>query len=455
MRRSGWQSVAVSSLLLCSVAAAETRPQYGGTLHTATRIAPATLDPADKSQAESTAQRNLTVLMFDTLVTLDAQGQPQPALATSWQAAPGNQRWQFWLRRGVKFHDGSPMTPESVAAAIRAANSTWRVIPAADSIVIERDVPDLDLPAQLARLRNAISKRSEGGAIVGTGPFHVTDWQSGKKLSLAAEEGYWNGRPFLDTIEVELGKSSRDQLIALDLGKVDVSEVAAEQSRRASTEGRRIVTSLPVELIALVFAKDKQSPEEGKLREALALSVDRASIRSVLLQGTGEPSGGILPDWISGYDFVFPSTQNLERARQLRTEAKQTQSWTLGYDPSDALLRVIAERVALNARDAGITLQATGSGPTDIRLQRLSLVSVDPRIALEAVAAATKLSAPAFRDTSVDELYRAESTLLQSERLIPLFHLPVSTALGSSVNNWSQDRDGARHLESVWLRSKP
>jgi peptide/nickel transport system substrate-binding protein len=389
------------------------------------------------------------------LVRMDGRGRLQPALATSWQAAPGNQRWQFWLRRGVKFHDGSPLTPEAVAAALRAGNADWTVLPAVDSVIIERNAADLDLAAQLARPRNAISKRSQGGTLIGTGPFHITDWQPGKKLSLAADEGYWGGRPFLDAIEIEMGKASRDQLLALDIGKADVAEVAPEQSHRSSTEGRRVVTSAPVELMALVFAKDRQSPEDGKLRDALALSIDRSSIRSVVLQGAGEPSAGILPNWVSGYAFVFPADQNLDRARQLRGELRQAPSWTLGYDAGDPLARVIAERIALNARDAGITLQTTTSGAADLRLVRSTLASLNARIALAAAASETGLLAPKLSGDSVDELYQAESGMLQSQRLIALFQLPVSYALSPAVRDWNQERDGSRHLENVWLGSRP
>ena len=89
----------------------------------ATRIAPQTLDPADKSLPDSVSKRNLTRLMFETLVMLDDRDRLKPGLATSWQAAPGNQRWQFWLRRGVKFHDGSPLTAEAVAAVLRVGES--------------------------------------------------------------------------------------------------------------------------------------------------------------------------------------------------------------------------------------------------------------------------------------------------------------------------------------------
>jgi len=451
MKLSGWQRLAVSSLLLGISALAETRPQYGGTLRTTTRIAPSSLDPADRTQSDSLARRNLSSLMFDTLVVMDNRGRLQPALASSWKTEPGNQRWQFWLRRGVKFHDGSPLTPEAAAASLRVASPGWSILAAVDSVIIERDSPAPDLGAELARARNGIAKRGPGGSVTGTGPFHVTDWQAGKKLMLAAEEGYWAGRPFLDAIEIEMGKNSRDQLIALELGKADVTEVAPEQSHRASTEGRRVLTSSPIELMALVFARDRQSTADGKLRDALALSVDRASIGSVVLQGAGEPSGAILPSWVSGYAFVFPTEQNLSRAGQERSEIRQVPSWTLGYDAGDALARVIAERIALNARDAGLILQTTTSGSADVRLLRITLGSLNPRVALATVAATTGIAAPKMGGAAVEELYQAESAMLQTQRLIPLFQLPAGYALNSSVQDWDQDRDGSWHLEDVWL----
>ena len=453
MKLFGWQWLAVSSLLLGMSALAETRPQYGGTLRATTRIALASLDPADRVQTDSLARRNLDGLMFDTLVMMDNRGRLQPALATSWKAEPGSQRWQFWLRRGVKFHDGSPLTPEAVAASLRVANPGWSILAAVDSVIIERDAPAPDLGAELARARNGIAKRGPGGAVTGTGPFRVTEWQPGKRLMLAAEEGYWAGRPFLDAIEIEMGKNPRDQLIALELGKADLTELAPEQSHRAATEGRRVLTSSPMELIALAFARDRQSPEDGKLRDALALSIDRASIGSVVLQGAGELSGAILPSWVSGYAFVFPTEQNLARARQERSEIRQLPSWTLGYDAGDVLARVISERIALNARDAGLILQPTTLSNADVRLLRIALESFNPRVALATVAATTGMPAPKASGGSVGELYQAESTMLQTQRLIPLFHLPASYALNSSVQDWDQDRDGSWHLEDVWLGS--
>jgi ABC-type transport system substrate-binding protein len=451
MKRFSYRSLVVSSLFVAALAAAQTRPQYGGTLHVAMRAAPTTLAPADNSPPDSFSRRNLTLLLFEPLITSDATGQIHPALATSWQTSSGNRRWQFHLRQGIKFQDGSALTAETAAASLRGANPSWKVETEADSLIIERESSDLDLPALLALPRNVIVKSTSDGTPEGTGPFHVAEWQPGKKLILAAVENYWGGRPFLDAIEIEMGRSFHDQAIALELGRADLVEVAPEQAHRASMEGRHVISSPPMELVALLFARDADSPQEKSLREALALSVERASMRSVLLQGAGQAAASILPNWMSGYAFTFPIDTDLTRARHLREQFKTIPVWTIGYDSSDPVARLLAERIALNARDAGLTLQPSASASAELRIARIPLTSSDPRVALADVAAIVGLSSLKLGEGSAEGLYAAEQTVLASQRLIPLFHLPVTFASNMKLRDWSPRPDGSCKLVDAWL----
>jgi ABC-type transport system substrate-binding protein len=429
---------------------AATRPRYGGTLHVAMRAAPGSLDPADPTQANSSATLNVSRLIFDTLVTLDGRGQPQSALATGWQSEPGGQRWQMILRSGVKFHNGAALTADTVAAALRASNPAWRVFPATDSVIVECDTAMPDFPAQLALQRNAIAKR-DGNKLFGTGPFSIADWQPGKKLTLTARDDYWGGRPFVDSIEIEMGRSLREQMISLDLGKTDLIEIAPEQAHRAAAEGRRVASSAPVELMALVFTRERQSPDEGKLREALTLSIDRSSLNTVLLQGGGEPAGAILPNWLSGYAFLLPVDPDIPRARQERDEVRQVPMWTLGYDSNDPVARVVAERISLNARDAGLTLQLTAANTADVRLVRIPLLSLNAQVALSDAATALGIPEPKLIGNSAGDLYAAEKSLMQSQRALPLLHLRTNIGVGASIKNWAVSPDGGWRLQDVWL----
>jgi peptide/nickel transport system substrate-binding protein len=457
MRPSGLFLLAAISVALAVAVPASTRPHYGGTLRLSIREAPASLDPADSGQPGVFGSPSLSRLIFDTLVTLDARGQAQPALAISWRADTGNQRWQFSIRRGVTFHDGTALSSDTVAASLRAANPNWKVFATGDAVVIECDAPTSNLPAILALPRYGIAKRG-GGKLAGSGPFAISRWDPGKKLTLTARDDYWGGRAFVDSIEIEMRKSFREQVIALELGKADIVEVAPDQARRAVSEGRRLQSSAPAEWMALVFSRDSQSAEEGKSRQALALSIDRAAINDVLLQGGGEAAGTFLPNWLTGYAFLFPTAVDLERARKIRGEAGGGPGWTLASDASDPLSRVIAARIVLNARDAGLVLLEPSAVPTnsrvaDIRLVRMPLPSLDARVALSELATSLGLASPKFDGDPAYSLYAAESALLQSQRVIPLLHLRTATALGASVMGWQEDPDGSWRLPNVWLEA--
>lgn len=451
MKLFAWQWLAISSLLIATPAIrAETRPQYGGTLHVTMRITPSSLDPAEIS--DSFAGRSLTALIFDTLVTTDSTGRGEAALAESWESSRGNQRLQVRLRRGVKFHDGTPLTVETAAASLRKANPSWNVIVDGDSVIIEREGGDSKLLQELALPRNAIAKRDSEKKVSGTGPFHIIDWQPGNKLSLAAEEDYWRGRVFLDGMEIEMGKSFRDQMNALESGKADLVEIAPEQMHRVSPERFRLVRSDPIELLALKFARDTATSEEKNLRESLRLSVERRSMHSVLLQGAGQPTASLLPSWISGYGFVFSSEADLPRARQLRDQIRAVPTLTMGYDNGDPLARLLVERIALNAKDAGLSVQLNPSA-TDLRLLRAPVACCDPWIALEELD--TQLGLPTSRNKpySVEELYAAEQAALATERVIPLFHLPASYASTTNFRGWLVRTDGSLDLANAWLKS--
>jgi len=449
MRRIALLLLVVSSIHL----AAATRAHYGGTLRIALRMAPQSLDPAVVNPYDSMASRNVSRLLFDTLVMLDDRGSPQPGLATAWQADYGDQRWRFALRRDVICHDGTPLTSDLVAASLRAANPGWKIFPSGDGVVIETESPSPNLPVQLTLSRFVIVKRL-GSKLVGTGPYSIAQFDPGKRLLLSARDDYWDGRPFVDSVEIEFGKNLRDQMISLDLGKVDLIEVAAEQARRGGMENRRIEISSPTEWMALIFARDAHSPEETRLREALALSVDRRTLSDVLFQGGAEASSGLLPNWLTGYSFLFPSSADAARARQISGAVHQAATLTMNYDAADPTARVIADRIALNARDGGVAVQIGNGSAADMRLVRLPLPSLDDRVALTALATATGLPQPKLSGDSVEDMYAAEAGLLNSGRVIPLLYVRQAAGIGAGVRNWTPMRDGTWHLEDVWMSTE-
>ena len=441
----------LATTIASTIAAAETRPHYGGTLRVMLQSAPEALDlPANATPTDYWDAARTLSLVGDTLVKLDAQGRPQPALAVAWQSDASARHWQFTLRRGVKFHDGSAASPAAIAQILGALHPGWIVRAAADSVSIESETPMPSLLAELALPRNLLLKRKTMTIGFPSAPARSSSpsGNRGKLLKLAANEESWAGRPFVDAIEIEFGKSLRDQAIALELDKTDVIEAAPQAASGSQRHGTSSSLSLPVELLALVFSANSKA-QDPRLREALALAIDRKPIQSVLLKGAGEPTASILPNWMTGYSAVFSAQANPQRARTLLADSRQPAlnlSYGLSYDPRDPQAQLIAERIALNAREVGITVQVSLSGAEDIRLMRVVLPSPDPATSLAEAARQLGLPQPGFsatpRGNSLDDLYQAERSLLDGYAVIPLFHLPVASAASARVRDWAPDRTG-------------
>jgi len=446
MRRFAWRSLALISLIaFLAGARAETRPHYGGTLGIEIHGALTFTDPGEWPP-------ELVALVYDSLVRLDERGEARPALAISWQHDPQFKRWEFTLRPGVKFHDGSPVNAAAVAASLKGSMSV--TASGEGAIAIQTDTTAPDLPVRLAGPRYAVLRRGANAVTSGSGPFRIAEWQPGKRALLAANDDYWGGRPYPDAIELSMERAYRDQSIDLQLGKTDVAELAIEDARRGIERGLRMWTSAPVELLALVFERGRAAVEDARLRQAIALAIDRAAIHNVLLQRQGQPASALLPQWLTGYAFLFAAARDLERARDRVALIQPVPRVTLAYDPADPLARLIAERIALNVREAGVVLQVAPGGKADVRLARVRLSSLDSAQALADLAAAFGLAWQAPSGGAPEALFQAEQKLLDDYRVVPLFHVPQILGLSPRLRNWDPGPWGDWRLENAWLEPR-
>ncbi|HUA63561.1 MAG TPA: ABC transporter substrate-binding protein [Verrucomicrobiae bacterium] len=280
------------------------------------------------------------------------------------------------------------------------------------------------------------------------GNFNITEWEGGRRAVFEANEAAAGGRPYVDRVEVQLARALRDQSADLETGKADIVELGPNELRR-SAAGRKVWSSAPVRVVALVFGA---RVEDARVREALSLAVDRGIIHRVLLQQQGEVSGALLPQWLSGYAFLFPATADMGRARSLLAGLPATaRTLTLGVD--DAALRPIADRIALTARDAGLMVTVV-TGASDVRLTEFRITSTDPARALAAIAGALGMPLPAHA-ASAEGLYAAERALLEGFRVAPLFHLPDSYGAGGKVKGGPGISPlGEWRFENLWVEGE-
>jgi peptide/nickel transport system substrate-binding protein len=465
MRPTAFRFLAVISLsLVAAITWGASRPRYGGTLRVESRGGLPSLDPADwpADPELSSLKEKLVALVFDRLVGLDESGRPQPALALAWQQSADGKAWTFTLRSGVKFHNGASLDAAAVVFALRGLHPDWRVSRTDSSVTIASDTALANLPLELAHARNSIFRRDEHGSPIGSGPFRIAEWQPARRLLLVANEDDWGGRPFLDHIEVLMGRTPHDQLIDLELGKADLVELLPSQLRRAPANGARVWSSAPDELFALVFDRNRAAVRDPRIREAITDSVDRAALRDVLLQRQGEPIASLLPEWLGGYAFLFPSAAQPERARQLASQLAPAPAVELVYDSSDPLAQAVADRVAVDAGAAGIRVRATKLGspgtatPADARLVRVRIGSLDPRGALAGVAGALGIEGGAAlpNPATPEQLFTAERDWLGDNWVIPLMAVPEIYGLSARVKDWfapSAMVGSGWDLEDAWI----
>jgi peptide/nickel transport system substrate-binding protein len=395
--------LAVSLFLLAPASHlhAARRPRYGGTLR---------IETAASFQAADTSEPRLVGPVFETLVRLDERGDPHPGLAISWTHDAAHKQWRFTPRPNVLLQNGAP----------------WQ--PSPDFLSFPDDRPIDRILVDLARPRNAVVIRTADGVLVGTGPFAVAHFEPGKSLVLSAHNAYWGGRPYLDSIEIVMGQSLRQQTLDLELGKADVIDADVAQLRRLRQENANVAVSSPIEVLSLVFDGVPAAPDAEQ--EAVALSIDRSAIQTVLLQRQGQISGSLLPQWLSGYGFVFPVARDLARARQLGAGLPAI---AIGYDKNDPLLRAIAERISVNASETGLSVRAVADSPANGRVIRLRITSTDRMTALDDLAEQLKTPFPPSPAT----LYDAERGLLHDAHVIPLVDVPEAWQLSPKVHGWS------------------
>jgi peptide/nickel transport system substrate-binding protein len=311
------------------------------------------------------------------------------------------------------------------------------------------------------------------------GPFRISAWEPGKRLVLAENDDCPQGRPFVDSIEITMGRAAKDRMLDLELGKTDFIEIPQDQARRAADAGIRVSESQPDELLAILFLEGFEYRAGDELRRAVAMAADRASVVNFVLQRTGEPAGGLLPQWLSGTEFLFSTTADPAGAKkqveEIRGQNEASRRVVMGYDSGDSVEQTVAERIVVNARDAGMAMTAapmpvSSSGgeaaalPRGLNAQivRWRMTSEEPGAAL----AGFLQEFPRMADMGIctfpkgapgaEAIYRCEQAIVETHEIVPLAFLPEVYGLSARVRDWQAPKPGESWpLAEVWLEENP
>lgn len=286
----------------------------------------------------------------ETLVTIDPHGKLVPELAKSWSASDDGLKWSFAIRDGVRFHDGSSLTPELVRDAIevmRKSRNNTEMVPQLPISSVSVDgqavvvtlkqpfslVPDFFTDGPAVILAKA-SFAADGTVkqIIGTGPYKVTKIEGKTSIDLESFADYWGTPANISKVHFT-GATSPDTIANMaEAGQVDLV-LGLPQALRDRVEGSGRVRVKQVQTARIngifVNAGDLRFDDPAE-RRAISLAFDRQGIAKALFGNPKAAANQLLsaafPDW---YDPDLPPIErNVEEAKRLLASA----GWTKGSD---------------------------------------------------------------------------------------------------------------------------
>jgi peptide/nickel transport system substrate-binding protein len=292
---------------------------------------------------------------LETLVKYTVDGELEPMLATEWSQVEPT-AWEFTLREGVNFQDGTPMDAEAVTGALthvlnvptpaRAFNSTViSGVEAVDESTVRVTTPKADplVPLRVANANAGIlaPKAYEGEQIdikgTCTGPFTVTDEVPRESLSLEANEDYWGGDVTLDTAEVRFIVDAATRATQLQTGEVQIAK-SLPVANVATLEGddNLAITERELTRTTTMLLNNSRPPFDDPLvRQAIQHAVDTQAIVDGVYEGKAEAAVGPFgPSTAWAPEGAAATTVDLDEAKALLDEA--------GVDPESLSIELIA-----------------------------------------------------------------------------------------------------------------
>jgi len=354
-------------------------------------LPPTWLDPADTSAIITPFM--LMYALHDAMAK-GMPGQPQaPCLAESWSASEDGLTYDFVLRRGVKFHNGEPVTADDVKFSFdRYRGASYGLLkervaavetpdPLNVSFKLKQPWPDFltfyaATGASWIVPRKYVEKVGDDGfrkAPVGAGPYKFVSFNAGVELVLEAFDQYWRKPPNVKRLVLKVIPDEATRLAALKTGEVDIaysirSELALQLRRIAGLKLEPVVVQ---GAFWLYFPEqwDPKSPwHDVRVRQAANLALDRDTINQALTLGASRVTGSIMPDIFEFYWAPPAPVYDPVKARQLLAEAGYPNGFDAGFYNCDSSYANIGEAALDNLR---IAFWAAGKALQVIRDARL------------------------------------------------------------------------------------
>lgn len=362
------------------------------------RAGPESMDPHWStlgSQAEALRH------VYDTLVDVDQNLQLKPGLAVSWEPVDDD-TWEFKLREGVKFHDGTDFTAEDAKFSIdripdvTGPMSMTLYTKYVDNVEVVDDYTlrvhtkgtAPALPNDFTRLfvlpsETGMEARNEdfnkGDKAIGTGPYEYVSWEPKGDLVLERFDGYWGEQPVWDKVVRREIAEDAARVAALKSGQVDLINYVPATDYLSMQGDSSLETFVSDSVYILniqpsVVDEEPQpikvdgEPVDGnplqdlRVRKALDLAINRDVLVDVVLEGIGTPANQLMPEGFFGYSDKLPEKEyKPEKAKELLAEAGYPDGFEIDFTctnnrvPGDA---VVCEALAQMWSKIGLKVNA-------------------------------------------------------------------------------------------------
>lgn len=318
------------------------------------------------------ANASISRAVFDGIVNADTKMNPVPGIAEKWTRVDPN-TWEFTIRSGVAFHDGTPVTSQDVAFSFeRALNikdspsggfskqlkgKTVKVVDDRVFRIVTADpapgmLVDLSTFAIVSRKHATGATREDfnsGKAAVGSGPYKFVEWVPGNRVVLERNEQYWGQKPDFKRVVMRPIESGPTRVAALVSGDVDaIEQPPSTDIARLQAMGDIHIAKAPSKRIIYIHMdnfrddtpdvlgndgqKIKSPLRDKRVRWALSLGIDRNAIIEHVMEGGAEPAGQYAPEGVEGHNPVLkPIPHDPARAKALLAQAGYPDGFRLKF----------------------------------------------------------------------------------------------------------------------------
>lgn len=343
----------------------------------------------DPQVAEDTNSVQVYAQMYSKLVAFDADMNIIPDVATEWGPV-SDTAVQFKLRDDVYFHNGEKLTSEDVKFTLdRAVNSSMMSFlmsflatetdengnkvakvetPDAQTVIVHTNEPYSPTisvfadPALSIVNKKAVEEAGDAyeQSPVGSGPFKFVERVTGDRIVLQANPDYYKGAPKVDKLVFRIIPEASQRGIALEKGEVDIAYALLPTDRDllAGKEGRTVVQSPTLNCTYVTLNMNVEALKSPEVREAMAISIDRAAICETIASKAGSPATNMIAPGVFGFNAAVPAfPYDVAKAKELMKAAGYENGFTINILMSESQLNSeIAQVLQSQWAEIGISL---------------------------------------------------------------------------------------------------